>query len=142
MKGKEKCKALKEIRRQIASENDIPFAVSECTHKGDCKGTCPKCEAELKYLEKELALRQKLGKAVAVVGVSVGFSASLTACSPADTIRDILEHLEPIDGTVETLEGDMQILEGETTLPTFPDDPDIQGMIPDETDAPDEIAPN
>ena len=26
MKGKEKCKALKEIRRQIAEKNDIPFA--------------------------------------------------------------------------------------------------------------------
>ena len=51
MNGKEKCRALKEIRRQIAEKNDIPYAVSQCTHQGNCKGTCPKCEAELRYLE-------------------------------------------------------------------------------------------
>ena len=65
MKGKEKCKALKEIRRQIAEKNDIPYVVSQCKYQGDCLGTCPKCEAELRYLERELAIRQGLGKAVA-----------------------------------------------------------------------------
>ena len=56
MKGKEKCKALKEIRKQIAENNNIEYVVSECKHKGECKGTCPKCEAEVRYLEKELDL--------------------------------------------------------------------------------------
>ena len=59
MRGKEKCKALKEIRRQIAEKNDIEFVVSECKHQGDCKGTCPKCEAEVRYLERELALEMQ-----------------------------------------------------------------------------------
>lgn len=90
MRGKEKCKALKEIRRQIAEENDIPYVVSQCTHQGDCKGTCPKCEAELRYLERELAIRQGLGKAVAVVGISTSVCAGLTACSPVDMVRDAL----------------------------------------------------
>lgn len=62
MRGKEKCKALKEIRKQIAEKNDIEFAVSECTHKGDCKGTCPKCEAELRYLERQLELKKLWAK--------------------------------------------------------------------------------
>ena len=70
MRGKEKCKALKEIRRQIAQQNDIEYVVSECSYQGECKGTCPKCEAELRYLERELAVRQGLGRAVAVVGIS------------------------------------------------------------------------
>ena len=74
MRGKEKCKALKEIRRQIAEKNDIEFVVSECKHQGDCKGTCPKCEAEVRYLERELALKQSLGKAVAVAGITAGLS--------------------------------------------------------------------
>ena len=52
-KGKQTCKILKEIRKQIAMENDIEFVTSECTHKGDCAGTCPKCEAEVRYLERE-----------------------------------------------------------------------------------------
>lgn len=89
MKGKEKCKALKEIRRQIAEQNDIPYAVSQCSHQGDCKGTCPKCEAELRYLERELAVRKNLGKAVAVAGISVGVCSSLTACSPIEAVQNI-----------------------------------------------------
>lgn len=42
----------------------------ECTYQGDCKGTCPKCEAELRYLEEQLACRQKLGKRIAVAAVA------------------------------------------------------------------------
>ena len=45
MLGKLKCKLLKQIRQRIADENDIPYVTSECSHKGACKGTCPKCEA-------------------------------------------------------------------------------------------------
>ena len=41
-KGKRTCKILKEIRAQIAAENDIAFVTSECKHQGDCAGTCPK----------------------------------------------------------------------------------------------------
>ena len=85
MNGKEKCRALKEIRRQIAEKNDIPYAVSQCTHQGNCKGTCPKCEAELRYLEKELALRKSLGKAVAVAGISLAAYSGLTACGISGT---------------------------------------------------------
>ena len=59
MKGKKRCKILKEIRRQIAENNDIEFITSECKHQGDCLGTCPKCEAELRYLERELEKRQR-----------------------------------------------------------------------------------
>ncbi len=90
MRGKEKCRALKEIRRQIAAENDIPYAVSQCTYQGDCKGTCPKCESELRYLERELEIRKGLGKAVAVVGISTSVCAGLTACSPVNLIKDSL----------------------------------------------------
>lgn len=47
-KGKRTCKILKEIRRQIAEANDIEYVVEECQYKGDCLGTCPKCEAEVR----------------------------------------------------------------------------------------------
>lgn len=50
-RGKQTCKILKEIRRQIAEANDIDFITSECQYKGDCLGTCPKCESEVRYLE-------------------------------------------------------------------------------------------
>lgn len=80
MKGKEKCKALKELRQRIAEENDIEFAVSECTHQGDCKGTCPKCEAELRYLERELERRTRLGKAVVLAGLSTCLAGFVSGC--------------------------------------------------------------
>ncbi len=78
--GKRKCRILKEIRAEIAKQNDIEWVVEECKHKGNCKGTCPKCEAEVVKLEKELTRRQALGKAVAVVGVSAAMTLALTGC--------------------------------------------------------------
>ena len=71
-RGKHICRILKEIRRQIAEANGIEFATSECRYKGDCLGTCPKCEAEVHYLEQQLRARSLAGKAVALAGISAG----------------------------------------------------------------------
>jgi len=84
-KGKQTCKILKEIRKQIAEENDIELIVSECTYQGDCLGTCPKCEAEVRYLERELEKRQRMGKAAVFAGMSIGTMLAASACgSTAD----------------------------------------------------------
>lgn len=81
-RGKQTCKILKEIRRQIAEANGIEFATSECRYKGDCLGTCPKCEAEVRYLEQQLRARSLAGKAVALAGIS---AASLAMLMPIST---------------------------------------------------------
>lgn len=70
-RGKRTCEILKDVRRKIAQENDIPLAERECTHEGDCRGTCPYCESEVRYLERELSKRRVLGKAVTVAGIAV-----------------------------------------------------------------------
>ena len=70
-KGKRTCEILKEVRRKVAQENDIPLVERECTHEGDCRGTCPYCESEVRYLERELSKRRALGKAVTVAGIAV-----------------------------------------------------------------------
>ena len=70
-KGKRTCEILKGVRRKIAQENDIPLVERECTHEGDCRGTCPYCESEVRYLERELSKRRALGKAVTVAGIAV-----------------------------------------------------------------------
>ena len=80
-RGKQTCKILKEIRKQIAAENDIELVISECAYQGDCLGTCPKCEAEVRYLERELEKRQRLGKVVSVASVSVSLLVGANACS-------------------------------------------------------------
>lgn len=82
MIGKEKCRILKQIRQRIADENDIPYVTRECSFHGECKGTCPRCESELRYLEKQLAMRASLGKRVAVAALCASLSLGTAACSP------------------------------------------------------------
>ena len=91
MRGKNKCKILKQIRQKIAEENDIPLITKECTYQGECSGTCPRCEAELRYLEQQLARRQALGKTVTVAALSVGLMAGAAGCSliPTDVVGEV-----------------------------------------------------
>ena len=125
-KGKQTCKILKEIRKQIAAENDIKLVIEECTYQGDCLGTCPKCEAEVRYLERELEKRQRLGKAAVVAGLSVGLlGASQVALAQQpdplrlDTTEVVLEGcVVPEIGEVGNPEHDVyQIVE---QMPEFP----------------------
>ena len=78
-RGKRTCEILKEVRRKVAQENGIPLVERECTHEGDCRGTCPYCESEVRYLERELSKRRALGKAVTVAGIAVS-SMMIGAC--------------------------------------------------------------
>lgn len=80
-KGKYICETLKAIRRDIAAANDIDYTPAECHHTGDCEGTCPRCESETRWLERQLRLRQQLGKAVAIAGMSVTMSLISSGCS-------------------------------------------------------------
>ena len=99
-RGKQVCKILKDIRKQIAEENDIEFITSECQHKGDCAGTCPKCEAELRYLESQLARRRAAGFPARLAGVALG----MAVVAPAFTSCDLTErgdpYMPPLDGDV------------------------------------------
>ena len=76
-RGKKICQTLKEIRLQVARTNNIPYEPTECKHKGECPGTCPKCEQEVRYIEQQLNKRRTLGKAVAVAGVAIGVSMAM-----------------------------------------------------------------
>ena len=90
-RGKQICRILKDIRVKIAQENDIEFITSECTHKGDCAGTCPKCEAEVRYLESQLARRNASGRQMRLAGISLGIAAiapALASCEPLTTAGD------------------------------------------------------
>lgn len=75
-RGKYICGQLKAIRRTIAKENNIPLEIPECTYEGECRGTCPRCEAEVQYLENELSRRARMGVAATVAGIAV----TLTSC--------------------------------------------------------------
>ena len=86
-KGKDICNELKALRRRIADENQIPLETEECTYKGECCGTCPRCDAEVRYLEDALSQRLSLGKAATVAGLALGLAvgAGVQAQNVTDT---------------------------------------------------------
>ncbi|MBQ7691862.1 MAG: hypothetical protein IJT30_11830 [Muribaculaceae bacterium] len=74
-RGKHICETLKEIRAEVARVNEIEYSPTPCTHDGECSGTCPACEHEVRQLERQLRLRRQLGKAVTIAGISLGVGA-------------------------------------------------------------------
>ena len=81
--GKEVCLILKGIRQKIAEANGISYQPKECQHKGDCSGTCPACEAEIRYLEQELKARKGNGFAMKVAGIAAGICATVMPMTAA-----------------------------------------------------------
>ena len=80
--GKFICNTLKAIRLDIARANGIKYEPRECHHEGDCSGTCPACESEMRYLEREIARRRSNGKAALIAGVSLGLMCfTATSCN-------------------------------------------------------------
>lgn len=112
-RGRNICDTLKAIRKQIADANGIDYSPEECNYKGECMGTCPKCEQDVRDLEYELHLRQMAGKAIKVAGIAAGLVA-MTACSDgkvqrisSDATKSELNKVEePISGDRQ-LEGDI-----------------------------------
>ena len=83
VKGKSTCKLLKSIRQQIADANGISYRPKECQHKGDCAGTCPACEEEIRYLERELKARKGNGFGMKVAGIAAGICATVMPMTAA-----------------------------------------------------------
>ena len=82
-KGKSTCQLLKDIRQQIADANGISYQPKECHHKGDCAGTCPACEEEIRYLERELKARKGNGFGMKVAGIAAGICATVMPLTAA-----------------------------------------------------------
>ncbi len=67
MKGKEKCKLLKEVRKEFAEANGIPYEPRECHYEGDCLGTCPACEKETEDLLALVKQKEENGEDIKTV---------------------------------------------------------------------------
>ena len=137
-RGKNICNELKAVRHRIAEENDIPLEIRECTYKGECLGTCPRCEAEVQYLERELEKRIRLGKVATVAGVALGLAACTNNSAPNQDSNDSLKgeevmalhendttdvpppppEVEPPDWYVPELEGIVSQDDGYRLVPT------------------------
>lgn len=127
MTGKEKCEVLRQIRREIAKANDIEIETRECTHKGECQGTCPWCESEVRALAAKLEKRRALRKKVVLAGVSVGIAAMMSGCAVIDGIKNIdfgsrtdgmiAPVTTPEPETTVELAGEIEYIEPETGNP-------------------------
>ena len=150
-RGKQTCKILKEIRRQIAEANGIEFATSECRYKGDCLGTCPKCEAEVRYLEQQLRSRSLAGKAVAIAGISAGMilmsgcSGTSSSNQSDETLQGVLLYTAEELDSIQEEEGELPMIEDSVSSLTpnnnsvkegeISNEPNVvvtQGEMPDE----------
>jgi len=140
MNGKNKCKILKEIRRRIAEANDIEYVTRECEFRGECKGTCPRCESELRYLEKQLEKRRMCGKQIVVATLATGLLFTSAGCDLFDkksAIQDavLYEDSETVPEDIDELEGDV-VYEPELIgeVPYTPEEneeePELMGDVP------------
>ena len=99
-KGKSTCKLLKDIRQQIADANGISYQPKECHHKGDCAGTCPACEEEIRYLEHELKARKGNGFGMKVAGIAAGICATvMPMTAAAQTVKSDSTANPPVQTT-------------------------------------------
>ena len=117
--GKNICKELKEVRRRIAEENHIPLEIKECTYEGPCRGTCPRCEAEVRYLENALAGKLRLGKVATVAGLALG----LASCGGG--------HAEMTDTLLRPTSSSTSPNLGEEQRPEVPEGPTESIKVPE-----------
>ncbi len=123
-RGKRICSELKAVRRRIADENGIELHQDECKHTGDCLGTCPKCEAEVRYLEQALTRRVAAGRAATVAGLTLSLAACGGTAEPTLSVDTPLDTL-PADTTFTS----DTIINTETDIPCpdipIPGEPEI-----------------
>ena len=134
--GKRICETLKGIRADIARANDIDYNPTPCDHKGDCAGTCPACESEVRWLEQQLQLRQRLGKVVTIAGLSLGIGAMAASCNLVSG-----KMVKPLEGDVpdpnyidtseiHQLEGDVVNMPPDSVEPCKIEKNDSDKLIP------------
>ena len=59
------------------------ICLKSVTTRGDCAGTCPACEEEIRYLERELKARKGNGFGMKVAGIAAGICATVMPMTAA-----------------------------------------------------------
>ncbi len=108
-KGKDICKALKEVRQQIADANNIRYQPCECHHKGDCSGTCPACEQEIRYIESQLKERSHKGINTKVIGIAASICATMMPLTVS--AQDSKCNTTPASVVHKVSQGNLQVID-------------------------------
>ena len=131
--GKNICAALKQVRKRVADTNGIVYAPKECHFEGNCNGTCPACEAEVRYLEHQLNLLRKAGKAVTVMGVALGMTLA-TGCKQGNSPKALQETQDSIQASENQMTPGLVVPKERTTCSeTDSVYEDVSGMISPDT---------
>lgn len=100
-KGRIICDELKRVRLELAKANGIDYNPTVCNHQGECSGTCPKCEAELAELTRQI----KEKKEAKIIGVAPLKIVAMAATAAALSLSACHEE-----------EGDIEIPATDTTV--------------------------
>lgn len=131
--GKSICASLKQVRKRVADSNGIVYAPKVCHFEGDCNGTCPACEAEVRYLEHQLDLLRKAGKAVTVMGVALGITLT-TGCKQTNNPKALQETQDSVQTNDNQITTGLVISKERTTCSeTDSVFEDVTGMVSPDT---------
>lgn len=127
--GRDKCDKLRAIRKKIAEANGIDFEPTECHHTGPCLGTCPVCDAEIKYLDEELQKKKMHGEDIILSGLAADFIKQSGCTTNPDIDSDIASVCGEIDEYIMGVDrggsSDYKVNEEKNGI----DDEPVMGMI-------------
>ena len=130
-KGKEKCEILKTIRAYVAEKYGLAYAATECNHQGDCPGTCPKCDAELADLQRQLVEH-------GITEITQDKTLSDMVENYINTLRQDKNEQQPLGGIPEPLDKIFRIegmpaptvpMEGDISLPPITPEPEYERKV-------------
>lgn len=127
--NKEKCKALKKIRKKLADALDIDLHQRECTYEGACSGTCPKCKQEEEQLNRAILAKSAL--AAGTVAVTVGLTGCTQMGQPPLEGEPVMipSTVEELDGTLDEPSSTVQAPERDTEKPEQETGTEIEGKL-------------
>lgn len=114
MNGKDKCEIFRNIRKNVAERYGLEYHPRECHHKGNCPGTCPMCDAEVRDLQRQLD-----EKGITEVDVS------------DKSVQDMFQHYVNVAGQLHPMDDDGQPLQLQgDVMPPDDQEPEILAGIP------------
>lgn len=113
-KNKEKCVALKKIRKNLAEKIGIDLKQTECTFQGKCSGTCPKCKQEEETLNKKILQQTVAASVLATMSIGITGCGNLYVQDSLSGDVSIVE--EDMDNEVEIFSGDIADMDYENEI--------------------------
>lgn len=64
--GKNICSTLKDLRQKIARANGLQYKPVKCNYDGPCRGTCPRCDAELDTITQYINILERYNHLIVI----------------------------------------------------------------------------